>query len=192
MQQRERGSFVLPAARPTEETVNLELLVGLEKLYTEVLRLMRDHVFDSLFNKCTEWWDATAAANFSSASEALHRFANPDLVWRCRDEVGTRAGERAETGVAGHSGGTVLGTPIRPRASGHKAGRARPLRGGRLSRALTRHVRSHGRPPELPNVRAENPRKADDRRNRKRTLNISPCGIEVAQGARRDPWLQTH
>lgn len=57
------SSLASTATRAYVETkilVNVELLVQVEALYTEMLHLLKERFFGPLFNKCTDWWDATA------------------------------------------------------------------------------------------------------------------------------------
>ena len=45
--------------------INLELMLRLEQLYTEIMRLMQKQQFGIMFNKCTEWWDTSVSASFN-------------------------------------------------------------------------------------------------------------------------------
>jgi len=44
--------------------INLELLLHIEKLYEDIIELLKRRILGAIFNKCTEWWDVTAQLNF--------------------------------------------------------------------------------------------------------------------------------
>ncbi len=56
-------SLASTATRAYVETkilVNVENLVQVEALYAEMFQLLKERYFGALFNKCTDWWNATA------------------------------------------------------------------------------------------------------------------------------------
>lgn len=40
--------------------INLEALVNIEQIFTDIIQCIKEQAFGTVFNKCTEWWDCSA------------------------------------------------------------------------------------------------------------------------------------
>jgi hypothetical protein len=40
--------------------INIEQLLQIENIYADIIQLLKENSFTSLFNRCTDWWDITA------------------------------------------------------------------------------------------------------------------------------------
>jgi len=56
----ESASAASISCSETKIMLNLEFLVQVEGIFENIMKMIQNKNIDSIFNKCTEWWDETA------------------------------------------------------------------------------------------------------------------------------------